>query len=145
MYRPTWYSLLCGYMWTYPPPPPFSTPPCGLDEIISYQQVNLIQCIQFTIDIITEQCITYLVHLGFIDGCWMVGCVYIHTNFILLLTRHFLSQLTVLGTPAEEGEGGKIDFIRNNVFSDQGIDAAVMAHPWTNDHVTASGFLCRER
>ena len=36
-------------------------------------------------------------------------------------------QLTILGTPAEEGGGGKINMIDANVFDD--VDAAMMAHP----------------
>ncbi len=33
----------------------------------------------------------------------------------------------MLGTPAEEGGGGKIDLIKANVFDD--VDVAMMAHP----------------
>lgn len=36
-------------------------------------------------------------------------------------------KLTVMGTPAEEGGGGKIDLINNGGFSD--IDIAMMIHP----------------
>ena len=36
-------------------------------------------------------------------------------------------QLTVLGTPAEEEGGGKIDLIRAGAFA--GVDAALMSHP----------------
>lgn len=36
-------------------------------------------------------------------------------------------QLTVLGTPAEEGGGGKIDLINAGAFKD--VDIAMMAHP----------------
>lgn len=39
----------------------------------------------------------------------------------------FLFQLTVIGCPAEEGGGGKIDLINAGAFSD--IDLAMMAHP----------------
>jgi metal-dependent amidase/aminoacylase/carboxypeptidase family protein len=35
--------------------------------------------------------------------------------------------LTVLGTPAEEGGGGKIDLINMGAFAD--VDIAMMAHP----------------
>ncbi|XP_067676735.1 xaa-Arg dipeptidase-like [Haliotis asinina] len=38
-----------------------------------------------------------------------------------------LGKLTVLGTPAEEGGGGKVDLIRAGAFSD--VDVAMMAHP----------------
>jgi len=36
-------------------------------------------------------------------------------------------QVTILGTPAEEGRGGKIDMINADVFKD--VDVAMMAHP----------------
>ena len=36
-------------------------------------------------------------------------------------------QVSLLGTPAEEEHGGKIDFIKAGVFKD--VDAAMMAHP----------------
>eukprot|EP00118_Oscarella_pearsei_P016206 m.152986 g.152986 ORF g.152986 m.152986 type:complete len:396 (+) comp38610_c0_seq4:663-1850(+) len=38
-----------------------------------------------------------------------------------------LGQLTVLGTPAEEGGGGKIKMIKSGCFSD--VDVAMMVHP----------------
>ena len=37
-------------------------------------------------------------------------------------------QLVVLGTPAEEGGAGKVDFIRNDAF--RGINVSMMSHPW---------------
>ena len=37
------------------------------------------------------------------------------------------TQLTVLGTPAEEGSGGKLDFISAGEF--ESVDLAMMAHP----------------
>ncbi|KAK7108250.1 peptidase M20 domain-containing protein 2-like [Littorina saxatilis] len=36
-------------------------------------------------------------------------------------------MLTVLGTPAEEGGGGKVDLINSGAFAD--VDVAMMAHP----------------
>lgn len=46
----------------------------------------------------------------------------------LLCTR---PQVTVLGTPAEEDVGGKIDLLREGAF--QGIDVVFMAHPSKED------------
>ncbi len=40
----------------------------------------------------------------------------------------------VLGTPAEEGGGGKILMLDRGAFS--GLDAAMMAHPWPEDRAT---------
>ena len=37
-------------------------------------------------------------------------------------------KITVLGTPDEEGSGGKIPMIKAGVFRD--IDAVIMSHPW---------------
>ena len=42
-----------------------------------------------------------------------------------------LGMLTVLGTPAEEGSGGKVYLIENGAFQD--IDIAVMVHPSPTD------------
>ena len=47
-------------------------------------------------------------------------------NVTTLFPRLFL-QLSVLGTPAEEGMCGKADLIRMGAFT--GMDAAMMAHP----------------
>lgn len=44
-------------------------------------------------------------------------------------------ELTVIGTPAEEGGGGKIKMIKNRGFD--GIDAALMAHPSNKTRVIA--------
>lgn len=54
----------------------------------------------------------------------MLNCFYL--NF----------QITVLGTPAEEGGGGKIDMINKGVFDD--VDVAMMVHPSpkTSSHVS---------
>ncbi|XP_056150082.1 xaa-Arg dipeptidase-like [Lampris incognitus] len=40
-------------------------------------------------------------------------------------------QVTVLGTPAEEGSGGKVDMIREGAF--EGLDVVFMAHPAQDD------------
>ena len=51
-------------------------------------------------------------------------------------------QVTLLGTPAEEGLGGKIDLIGYGAFDD--VDVAMMAHPFpTND--PSPIMLARER
>ncbi|XP_041352189.1 peptidase M20 domain-containing protein 2-like [Gigantopelta aegis] len=50
-----------------------------------------------------------------------------------------LGKLTVLGTPAEEGKGGKIDLVGAGAFG--GIDCVMMAHPsqcsWTTPDYAA--------
>lgn len=43
----------------------------------------------------------------------------------------FSHQITVLGTPAEETVGGKIDLIEAGAFAD--IDLVLMAHPAQKD------------
>jgi amidohydrolase len=42
-------------------------------------------------------------------------------------------RVTVLGTPAEESGGGKIDLLRAGAFDN--ADVAMMVHPWTSEHV----------
>lgn len=41
-------------------------------------------------------------------------------------------RVSVVGTPAEEGGGGKIGFIDAGFFRD--VHAAMMVHPWPSDH-----------
>ncbi|KAL3882709.1 hypothetical protein ACJMK2_029022 [Sinanodonta woodiana] len=52
--------------------------------------------------------------------------------------RKPVGKFTVLGTPAEEGGGGKIDLINAGVFN--GVDVAMMAHP-APYNVPTIGFL----
>ncbi len=49
------------------------------------------------------------------------------------LLDRFPGRVQVIGTPAEEGGGGKIRLIRAGVF--QGVDAALMFHPSTRTQV----------
>ena len=42
----------------------------------------------------------------------------------------------VLGTPAEEGGGGKVLMLQRGAFS--GVHAAMMAHPWPTERLTAT-------
>jgi amidohydrolase len=44
--------------------------------------------------------------------------------------------VTLLGTPSEEGGGGKIDLINAGYFD--GVHAAMMIHPWPNDRLDAT-------
>ena len=48
----------------------------------------------------------------------------------------------VVGTPAEEVYGGKVQMIRAGAFG--GIDAAMMVHPGTRDAVVAKALACAE-
>jgi amidohydrolase len=51
-------------------------------------------------------------------------------------------RLTVLGTPAEEVGGGKVDLIRAGAFED--VDAAMMVHPTTYDDFVSKGLAIEE-
>ncbi len=44
--------------------------------------------------------------------------------------------VTLLGTPSEEGGGGKIDLLHAGVFDD--VHAAMMIHPWPEDRLEAT-------
>jgi amidohydrolase len=44
--------------------------------------------------------------------------------------------VTLLGTPSEEGGGGKIDLINAGYF--RGVHAAMMVHPWPNERLEAT-------
>ena len=47
--------------------------------------------------------------------------------------------MTVLGTPAEEGDGGKLDMISGGAFAD--IDIAMMSQPTRVDTTDSSLML----
>ena len=49
------------------------------------------------------------------------------------LTDELGLTVRVLGTPAEEGGGGKITMLDDGVFDD--VHAAMMIHPWPNDRL----------
>ena len=46
----------------------------------------------------------------------------------IILSYNLIIQVTVLGTPAEELGGGKIDMIEKGAFSEQ-YDVSMMCHP----------------
>jgi amidohydrolase len=45
-------------------------------------------------------------------------------------------RVTLLGTPSEEGGGGKIDLINAGLFAD--VHAAMMVHPWPEERLRAT-------
>ena len=55
---------------------------------------------------------------------------------------HFEGSVEIIGTPAEEGGGGKIKLLEAGVFA--GIDAAMMFHPFDRD-ILAHPALCSMR
>lgn len=55
------------------------------------------------------------------------------------IKKELLGKLVFLGTPAEEGGGGKIIMIEKGLF--QGIDAAMMFHPSSNYTLVGRGGL----
>ena len=58
---------------------------------------------------------------------WILLFISADRMFNFLVVNCMWTQLTVLGTPAEEGGGGKIDLIGSGAFAD--VDVAMMAHP----------------
>lgn len=60
----------------------------------------------------------------------------------LLEKRRAKGRVIIMGTPAEEGKGGKVIMIRNNAFN--GIDAAMMGHPFYRT-ITDPGYLANAR
>jgi len=66
----------------------------------------------------------------------LILCLIILNIYLLHL------QLSVIGTPAEEGKGGKIVLLKQHVFD--GIDVAMMAHPTPSDDVSPI-IIARER
>ncbi len=63
----------------------------------------------------------------------------------LALARHapnLQGSVEIIGTPAEEGGGGKIKLMQAGVF--EGVDAAMMFHPFDRD-ILAHPALCSMR
>lgn len=54
-------------------------------------------------------------------------------ELIDMTSRPLPPQVTVLGTPAEEDGGGKIDLLKQGAFD--GMDVVFMAHPSKEDAV----------
>lgn len=54
----------------------------------------------------------------------------------------FPGTLKVIGTPAEEGGGGKVVMIKKNAF--KGVDAAIMVHPSNKTRVAARMYAVTE-
>src|SRR5262249_14594458 len=55
---------------------------------------------------------------------------------------NFSGSVEIIGTPAEEGGGGKIKLLKAGVF--RGVDAAMMFHPFDRD-ILAHQALCSMR
>ncbi|MDH4300133.1 MAG: amidohydrolase, partial [Dehalococcoidia bacterium] len=59
-------------------------------------------------------------------------------------SKHIIDQLggsvVVLGTPAEEGFGGKIDMVKAGIFKE--IDVAMIVHPDTRNMSTQEALAC---
>ncbi|MFQ5879468.1 MAG: M20 family metallopeptidase [Dehalococcoidia bacterium] len=55
---------------------------------------------------------------------------------------HTGGTIVVVGTPAEEAEGGKVYMVRRGAF--EGLDAALIAHPGNRDVAVARSLACVE-
>jgi len=70
-----------------------------------------------------------LPHIGHACGHNIIGTSAVFSAIALSrLVGKLDGRITVLGTPDEEGSGGKIPLVKAGVF--EGVDAAVMNHPW---------------
>lgn len=58
------------------------------------------------------------------------------------LAEEFQGKVVVMGTPAEEGGGGKVIMIRNGCFDD--IEYALMIHPATENLICRGGLATRK-
>ena len=54
-------------------------------------------------------------------------------------SHRFCIQLSVIGTPDEEDDSGKVRIIDREAFV--GVDAAIMAYPWNVTVVPIPGFV----
>ncbi len=70
-----------------------------------------------------------LPQIGHACGHNIIGASAIFSAIVLgKLSEKWNGRITVLGTPDEEGSGGKISIMKAGFFED--IDVAVMSHPW---------------
>ena len=58
-------------------------------------------------------------------------CIRIDQSILKSFPFHSPPQVSVIGAPAEEAHGGKIDLIKAGAFKD--VDVAMMAHPDSED------------
>lgn len=73
-----------------------------------------------------------LPEVGHACGHNLIGVMSVGAGIALSKIRHGLrGRIVVLGTPDEEGGGGKIAMVKQHVFDD--IDAAMMIHPGSKD------------
>ena len=73
-----------------------------------------------------------LPEVGHACGHNLIGAMSVGAGIALSKIQDgFKGRIVVLGTPDEEGGGGKIELIKHGVFQD--IDAAMMIHPGSRD------------
>jgi len=71
--------------------------------------------------------------LGHACGHNVIATMGVGAGFALApLMRELDGTLLMIGTPAEEGGGGKVTMLEAGVFD--GVDAAIMIHPYTSSH-----------
>jgi amidohydrolase len=84
-----------------------------------------------------------LPEIGHACGHNIIGTAAIGAGIALqALAKDLPGRVLVLGTPAEEGGGGKIILLKNGAFA--GVDASMMVHPAARTMVTR-GSLATER
>jgi amidohydrolase len=84
-----------------------------------------------------------LVGLGHACGHNLIAAAAIGAGMALAaLKPRIIGQIQVIGTPAEEGDGGKIILAKAGVFDS--IDAAMMFHPASKNMVLRASLACSE-
>ncbi|HET8969796.1 MAG TPA: amidohydrolase [Candidatus Nanopelagicales bacterium] len=81
--------------------------------------------------------------VGHACGHNIIAAAAVGTGLVLLpLLDQIGLRLTVLGTPAEEVGGGKVDLINGGALT--GVDAALMMHPAPYDDIDGAGLAIEE-
>ncbi len=84
-----------------------------------------------------------LVGLGHACGHNLIAAAAVGAGAALAaLTPKLPGQIQVIGTPAEEGDGGKIFLAKAGIFND--IDAAMMFHPASKNMVVRPSLACSD-
>jgi len=90
-------------------------------------------------DLVVAVCAEYdaLPDVGHACGHNIIAATAVGAGLALAAVAHEVGlSVRVLGTPAEEGGGGKVLMLDRGAFA--GVHAAMMVHPWPTERLTAS-------
>ncbi len=77
-------------------------------------------------------------------GCGhnLIGIAGVAAGVALAAALGDMGRVSIIGTPNEEDEGGKVELVRSGVFDD--VDAAMMFHPGCSNSFHVESLSCRD-